>query len=56
MPFEADPTLLRTTTTTAPNVILTNSRQSGKSTVAALKALHQAVYTPESAGGTHAVA
>lgn len=46
--FEADPwqeTLLRTT---APQVILNNSRQSGKSTVTAVKALHRAVYTPGS--------
>ena len=46
--FVADPwqeILLRTT---APQVILNNSRQSGKSTVTAIKALHRAVYVPDS--------
>jgi hypothetical protein len=46
--FVADPwqeTLLRTT---ERQVILNNSRQSGKSTVTAIKAVHRAIFTPDS--------
>jgi Terminase large subunit, T4likevirus-type, N-terminal len=46
--FVADPwqeTLLRSK---APQVILNNSRQSGKSTVTAILALHKAVFSPNS--------
>src|ERR1700733_7062483 len=46
--FDADPwqrTLLRTT---EPQVILNCSRQSGKSTSTAVKALHKAIFSPDS--------
>ena len=46
--FTADPwqeTLLRTT---VPQVILNCSRQSGKSTVTSIKALHKSIFSPGS--------
>jgi terminase large subunit-like protein len=46
--FEADEWQAELLRTTAMQVIMNNSRQSGKSTVTAIKALHKAVYTPGS--------
>jgi hypothetical protein len=46
--FEADPWQEALLRTTAPQVILNCSRQSGKSTVCGIKALHRAIYVPGS--------
>lgn len=46
--FRADPKQTRLLMTTAKRVILNCSRQWGKSTVAAIKIAHRAVFTPES--------
>jgi hypothetical protein len=44
--FEADDWQAELLRTTAPQVIMNNSRQSGKSTVTAIKGLHRAIFSP----------
>jgi hypothetical protein len=44
--FDADEWQKALLRTTAPQVILNNSRQSGKSTASAIRALHRAIYVP----------